>query len=149
MISMYYECTPDFPQSVSPYVGDLHCEVNEKSYYVTTNLSSPLLHESGDFSKDLGGMCKRNVSVPASGPALNTQQKNKTRDNLKKALEEGFKVVLHKECSMCMDSGGAYGYTQGSHHFLCYCIDHLHGQTCGNKGISTPAKAGAYLFLVL
>nr|VDD63662.1 unnamed protein product [Brassica oleracea] len=56
MISMYYECTPDFPQSVSPYVGDLHCEVNEKSYYVTTNLSSPLLHESGDFSKDLGGM---------------------------------------------------------------------------------------------
>ncbi|KAL0806976.1 hypothetical protein Bca101_099468 [Brassica carinata] len=135
MISMYYECAPDFPQSVSPYVGDLDCEVNEKSYYVTTNLSSPLLHESGGFSKDLGGMCKRNVSVPASGPALNTQQKNKTRDNLKKALEEGFKVVLHKECSMCMDSGGACGYTQGSHHFLCYCIDHLHGQTCGNKGM--------------
>lgn len=127
MISIYNECSPKFPKYVSPHVGELDCEVNEKSYYVTTNLSSPLKH--------LGGMCKRNVSVPASGPALNTLQKNATRDNLKKALEEGFKVEFHRECSMCMESGGACGYNkQGSNNFLCYCVDHPHGRTCGNKG---------------
>ncbi|KAH0875271.1 hypothetical protein HID58_072633 [Brassica napus] len=135
MISIYHECTPEFLQSVSPYVGDLDCEVNEKSYYVTRNLSSPL--------KDLGGTCKRNVSIPASGPALNTLLKNASRDNLKKALKEGFKVEFHRECSMCMDSGGACGYKKGSNNFLCYCKDHIHSHTCGNKdaGISSPAKA--------
>ena len=126
MISIYHECTPEFLQSFSPYVGDLDCEVNEKSYYVTRNLSSPL--------KDLGGTCKRNVSIPASGPALNTLQKNASRDNLKKALKEGFKVEFHRECSMCMDSGGACGYKKGSNNFLCYCKDHIHSHTCGNKG---------------
>ncbi|RID55416.1 hypothetical protein BRARA_G02680 [Brassica rapa] len=136
MISIYHECTPEFPQSVSPHVVDLDCEVNEKSYYVTRNLSSSL--------KDLGGTCKRNVSIPASGPALNTLQKNASRDNLKTALKEGFKVEFHRECSMCMDSGGACGYKKGSNNFLCYCKDHIHNHTCGNKdaGISSPAKAG-------
>ena len=126
MISIYHECTPQFPQYVSPYVGDLDCEANEKSYYVTRNLSSPL--------KDLVGTCKRNVSIPASGPALNTLQKNASRDNLKTALKEGFKVEFHRECSMCMDSGGACGCKKGSNNFLCYCKDHIHSHTCGNKG---------------
>ncbi|CAH8360605.1 unnamed protein product [Eruca vesicaria subsp. sativa] len=127
MLTIYNECPSDFPKYVSSYVGDLDCDVNEKSYYVTTNLSSPL--------KDLGGMCKRNVSIPASGPALDTLQKDTSRDNLKKALEEGFKVGLHKECLMCMDSGGACGYKHGSKSFLCYCVDHPHGRTCRNKGM--------------
>ncbi|KAL0806974.1 hypothetical protein Bca101_099466 [Brassica carinata] len=127
MISIYHECTPEFPQYVSRYVGDLDCEANEKSYYVIANLSSPL--------KDLDGTCKRNVSIPASGPALNTLQKNASRDNLQKALREGFKVEFHRECSLCMDSGGACGYKKGSNNFLCYCKDHIHSHTCGNKGM--------------
>ncbi|CAN6922894.1 unnamed protein product [Brassica oleracea] len=156
-LTIYYGCSPNFPRSFPPLVGELDCGGDdEKSYYVTTNLSSPLLSEIGGFLNDFSGQCKRNVSIPASGPALNTLQKNTTQDNLKKTLQEGFNVGLSHECLMCIASDGACGYNRISNESICHCIHQTYSLTCRKKGFSAAAKAGmviafglALLFLIV
>uniref|UniRef100_M4CJ10 non-specific serine/threonine protein kinase n=1 Tax=Brassica campestris TaxID=3711 RepID=M4CJ10_BRACM len=64
--------------------------------------------------------CDKNVTIPASGPALNTLELNSSTDNLKKALEEGFELGLHQDCSTCLTSGGACGFNRSSIAFTCY-----------------------------
>ncbi|KFK41095.1 hypothetical protein AALP_AA2G085200 [Arabis alpina] len=152
MLTIYYKC-PDFSESVSTYIGDIDCEDDnedyEESYYVTRNLSSPLLREIGGFLDGFRGMCKINVSIPASGPSLITFQNFPTQKILKKVLKEGFEVGVNRECSRCIYSEGACGYNQSSSGFVCYCIDGRHNHTCGsgNKaaGLPTRPKADAGL----
>lgn len=79
------------------------------------------------------GMCKINVSIPASGPSLITLQNFPTQNNLKKVLKEGFELGVNRECSMCINSEGACGYNQSSSGFVCYCIDGRHNHTCGSS----------------
>ncbi|CAG7888051.1 unnamed protein product [Brassica rapa] len=156
-LTIYYGCSPNFPRSFPLLVGELDCGGDdEKSYYVTTNLSSPLLSEIGGFLNDFSGQCKRNVSIPASGPALITLQKNTTQDNLKKTLQEGFNVGLNHECLMCIASDGACGYNRISNESICHCIHQTYSLTCRKKGFSAAAKAGmeiafglALLFLIV
>ncbi|CAN6933776.1 unnamed protein product [Brassica oleracea] len=140
----------------SIYVGKIDCEDGE-GYYVTRNLSSPLLQGIRDHLYDFRLGCSQNVSIPASGPSLNRLQNNKTIDNLKNALEQGFELRLDQECSRCTESGGVCGYNQITRRFVCYCG---HGQ-CNhtgdsrNKGISSGVKIGLgagvilFTFLVL
>lgn len=120
MLKIYYEC-PNISHSVTTYVGNIPCDDDHKSYYVTRNLSSPLLRGVSGLLNDFKVFCRRNVSIPASRSALNTLERTPTLDNLKKALEEGFKLELNKDCSMCIDSGGSCGYNQVSRRFVCYC----------------------------
>lgn len=134
-LTIYYGCSPNFPRSFPLLVGELDCGGDdEKSYYVTTNLSSPLLSEIGGFLNDFSGQCKRHVSIPATGPALITLQKNTTQDNLKKTLQEGFNVGLNHECLMCIASDGACGYNRMSNESICHCIHQTYSLTCRKKG---------------
>ncbi|WZY76238.1 hypothetical protein YC2023_022622 [Brassica napus] len=73
MLTIYYDCRTELTQSVSTYVGEISCHDDVRSYY---------------------GICRRNVSIPASRPALDTLERTPTPDNLKKAFEEGFGVVF-------------------------------------------------------
>ncbi|CAF2188981.1 unnamed protein product [Brassica napus] len=74
--------------------------------------------------------CDKNVTIPASGPALNTLELNSSTDNLKKALEEGFELGLHQDCSTCLASGGACGFNRSLTAFTCY-----NSNRTRNKGI--------------
>lgn len=96
-------------------------------YYVTRNLSSPQLQGIRDHLYDFRLGCSQNVSIPASGPSLNRLQNNKTIDNLKNALEQGFELRLDQECSRCKEFGGACGYNHTG--------DCGHGQ-CNHTGDS-------------
>lgn len=96
---------------------------------MTRNLSSPLLDGFRGLLNNFKGICKRNVSVPASGPALKTLQRSPNQDNLKKALEQGFEVE-NSYCSTCANSGGACGYNQTSNSFVCYCKDGPRNNSC-------------------
>ncbi|CAH2065762.1 unnamed protein product [Thlaspi arvense] len=137
LLTIYYDCQ-EF--RTSTYVGELTCD-DGRSYFVTRSLSSPQLEGMSSLLNELMGSCKRNVSVPASGPALNTLQSNPSQDNFRKALREGFEVGQNRECLKCMDSGDACGYNQTLGGFVCYCID---GGACRsrNKGLSSEARAG-------
>ncbi|CAH2065753.1 unnamed protein product [Thlaspi arvense] len=128
LLTIYYDCQ-EF--RTSTYVGELTCD-DGRSYYVTRSLSSPLLGGMRDLLNGFSGSCERNVSIPASGPALNTLQSNPSQDNFRKALREGFEVGQNRECLRCMDSGGACGYNQTVilSEFVCYCIDGPHKHTC-------------------
>lgn len=44
MLTIYYDCRTELTQSVSTYVGEISCHDDVRSYYVTRNLSSPLLN---------------------------------------------------------------------------------------------------------
>ncbi|CAN7039811.1 unnamed protein product, partial [Brassica rapa subsp. trilocularis] len=121
MLTIYYDCRTELTQSVSTYVGEISCHDDVRSYYVTRNLSSPLLSGVRGLINDFKGICRRNVSIPASRPALDKLERTPTPDNLKKALEEGFDLAFNEDCSLCMVSGGACGYTQISSRFVCYC----------------------------
>ncbi|KAL1192393.1 LEAF RUST 10 DISEASE-RESISTANCE LOCUS RECEPTOR-LIKE PROTEIN KINASE-like 2.8 [Cardamine amara subsp. amara] len=130
MLTIYYDCRRDLSQSVSIYVGELVCEDDVKNYYVTRNLSWPLLRGVSGLINDFKGICERNVSIPASRPALNTLERTPTTDNLRKALEEGFELELNRDCSMCIDSGGACGYNHISRRFVCYCDGWTQNHIC-------------------
>ncbi|KAF8113646.1 hypothetical protein N665_0047s0052 [Sinapis alba] len=152
-LTIYHDCSRAFPQYVSSYVGDLACEDDDGgnnggdddriSYYVTRNLSSPLLNGIRSQLNDFGSFCK-SVSIRVSGPWLYTLQKNRTQDNLQKALAEGFQLGINQECVSCLASNGACGFNQTSPGFVCYCIDEANNRTCSSrkKGISTGAIAG-------
>ncbi|AAG31198.1 receptor serine/threonine kinase PR5K, putative [Arabidopsis thaliana] len=132
LLTLYYDCqlnssaTSPFPSS---YFGELGCDEG-RSYYVTRNLSSPLLDRFRGVLNNLREMCKRKVSVPASGPALNTLQTNPNSNNLKMALEHGFELQDNSNCSMCVLSGGSCGYNQNSSLFVCYCKDGPQDNQC-------------------
>ncbi|CAE5963187.1 unnamed protein product [Arabidopsis arenosa] len=147
LLTIYYDCPES---SISTYFGELDCDggdgVDRKNYYVTRNLSSPLLSGVNDLLSNFRRLCQRYVSIPASGSALDALQNLPTEDNLKNALKEGFQLQLNQDCPMCMESGGACGYdqTRTSSGFVCYCIDKSSNHTCGSKkkGLSTGEKAG-------
>uniref|UniRef100_A0A1J3DRZ1 non-specific serine/threonine protein kinase n=1 Tax=Noccaea caerulescens TaxID=107243 RepID=A0A1J3DRZ1_NOCCA len=141
LITIYYDCGRDFP--VSPFIGELDCEDdNRRNYYVTRNLSSPLLGGIRESLNDFRERCNKNVSIPISGPALATLQSISSTDNLKKALEEGFEIV-NKDCSTCIGSGGACGYNQSSSSFTCYYIvETQQNSPRKKKGLSAGVIAG-------
>ncbi|CAE5963210.1 unnamed protein product [Arabidopsis arenosa] len=123
LLTFYYGCrfnSSDIPANI--YVGELGCDEG-RSYYVTRNLSSPLLDGFRGVLNNFSEMCKRNVSVPASGPALNDLQTSPNPENLKMALDQGFRLLVTSECERCRVSGGACGYNQTSSGFGCYCKD--------------------------
>ncbi|CAH2065777.1 unnamed protein product, partial [Thlaspi arvense] len=156
LLTIYYGCR-DFSFSTPvydpTYFKELGCDddLNGRSYYVTRNLSSPLLDGVRDLLKILRVFCTRNVTIPASGPALNTLQRFQTSDNLKKALEQGFKVGVNRECSICTDSGGACGYSQATREFVCYCNNGPYDHTCGSRKRShgSSVLAGVLVLLVI
>ncbi|CAH8380652.1 unnamed protein product [Eruca vesicaria subsp. sativa] len=136
ILTVYYDC-PATPQFVSAYVGEFVCEDDIRGYYVTRNLSSPLLAGISGLLNNFEVTCRKKVSIPASGPALITLQNNRTQDNLKKALQGGFELGINSDCHKCIKSGGACGYNQITKAFICYCLDGRHNRYCGyrNKGI--------------
>ncbi|KAL9861317.1 LEAF RUST 10 DISEASE-RESISTANCE LOCUS RECEPTOR-LIKE PROTEIN KINASE-like 2.7 [Arabidopsis thaliana] len=118
LLTLYYDCqlnssaTSPFPSS---YLESLVVMREEVTIGVLNNLRE---------------MCKRKVSVPASGPALNTLQTNPNSNNLKMALEHGFELQDNSNCSMCVLSGGSCGYNQNSSLFVCYCKDGPQDNQC-------------------
>ncbi|XP_056852743.1 LEAF RUST 10 DISEASE-RESISTANCE LOCUS RECEPTOR-LIKE PROTEIN KINASE-like 2.5 isoform X2 [Raphanus sativus] len=142
-LTIYYDCNQDFSGYVSTYVRALACDDGDGkgNYYVTRNLSSPLLQGSRGVFNDFRVFCDKNVSIPANGPALTTLQTSSSRDNLKKALEEGFELGLNQECSRCLALQGACGYNRTSSTFTCYYIVEPNDRT-RKKGVSPGAIAG-------
>uniref|UniRef100_A0A1J3EZM8 non-specific serine/threonine protein kinase n=1 Tax=Noccaea caerulescens TaxID=107243 RepID=A0A1J3EZM8_NOCCA len=139
LITIYYDCGRDF--SVPPFTGELECEDNSRrNYYVTKNLTSPLLQGISGLLSDLRVLCNKNVTIPASGPALASLQSTSNTDNLKKALEEGFELEVNKDCSTCIGSGGACGYSQSSTSFTCYNTQQNSPRK--KKGLSAGVIAG-------
>ncbi|KAL1213109.1 LEAF RUST 10 DISEASE-RESISTANCE LOCUS RECEPTOR-LIKE PROTEIN KINASE-like 2.8 [Cardamine amara subsp. amara] len=136
MLTLYYDCQfNSSANSTTSYIGELSCD-SRKSYYVTRNLSSPLLDRLRGVMNNLRRFCKRNVSVPASGPALKTLQRSPNQDNLKLALAQGFHLEVNSDCLMCVNSGGVCGYNRTSSAFICYCEDRPHYPKCGPDGDS-------------
>lgn len=138
LLTIYYDCNQDFSGYDSTYVGALACDDGDGkgNYYVTRNLSSPLLQESRSVFNDFRVFCDKNVSIPANGPALTTLQTSSSRDNLKKALEEGFELELNQECSRCLALQGACGYNRTSNRFACYYIVEPNDRTSKKGKIS-------------
>ncbi|CAN7129659.1 unnamed protein product [Brassica rapa subsp. narinosa] len=137
-LTIYHNCSREFPMYVSTYVGDLRCgdgdgdDDDTISYYVTSDLSSPLLNGIRGQLEDFGLSCKT-VSIRVSRPLLNALQGNRTRDNLQRTLAEGFQLELSQECSSCLASNGACGFNQNSGGFVCYCVDETNNRTCSSK----------------
>ncbi|VVB16084.1 unnamed protein product [Arabis nemorensis] len=135
LLTLFYDCR-DFSFSTvvydPTYFSELGCDgVVGRSYYVTRNLSSSLLDGARDLLNILSVLCLRNVSIPASGLALETLQKYPTPYNLKKALEQGFELGVTRDCFLCTDSGGACGYNHKSSGFVCYCNNGPYDRICG------------------
>ncbi|ANM58204.1 Protein kinase domain [Arabidopsis thaliana x Arabidopsis arenosa] len=150
LLTIFYNCSRDFPQQVTNF-GDFACgddSDDDRSYYVTRNLSFPPLSEINDLLYDFSQSCDRNVSIPASGSTLNILQSTPSNDNLKKALEYGFELELNQDCRTCIDSKGACGYSQTSSRFVCYSIEEPQTPTPPNPtrnkdtSLSIGAKAG-------
>ncbi|KAJ4868665.1 Protein kinase superfamily protein [Raphanus sativus] len=154
LLTIYYDCSQDYSRNVSAYVGDFTCEddggdVSRIRYYVTRNLSSPLLNGIRGQLEDLGLSCKA-VSIRVSaGPLLNTLQTDRTRDNLQKTLAEGFQLGLNQECSSCSASKGACGFNQNSGGFVCYCVDEPNNRTCSSRKKGLAVGVTLFLFLLL
>ncbi|KAF8091613.1 hypothetical protein N665_0441s0020 [Sinapis alba] len=147
LLTIYDDCSQDFSQYVPTYFGSFACGGDISLYYVTRDLSSPLLQRIRGPLEDVREHCNRSVSIPTSVPALNALQNDPTEDNLKKALEEGFELQLNQNCSTCLSFGGACGFNASSSGFVCYCIDGLLKHTCrfrnrNFKGISFRTKIG-------
>ncbi|CAN7087064.1 unnamed protein product [Brassica oleracea var. botrytis] len=159
-LTIYHDCSRVFPQYVSTFVGDLPCEDDDDGnnggdddrirYYVTRNLSSPLLNGIRGQLFDFGSSCT-SVSVRVSGPWLDELQKNRSRENLQKALAEGFQLGLNQECLSCLDSKGACGFNQNSGGFVCYCVDETNNSTCSSrkKGKISGLHVLVYLCIVV
>ena len=131
LVTIYYDCpnlSPLIPDSF--YVGELVSENDRRNYFVTKNLTSPLLEEIRGLLNNFREMCKRNVSIPASGSALETLQRSPNTYNLKKAIEQGFKLYVNSDCERCIGSDGACGYNQTSSAFVCYCKDGPRNSSC-------------------
>ncbi|KAF8080193.1 hypothetical protein N665_0966s0006 [Sinapis alba] len=131
LLTVYYDC-PNF-SSISHdnhYVGEFVSGNDRRNYYVTKNLTSPSLDDIRGLLNNFSEMCKRNVSIPASGSALETLQRSPSQDNLKKAIEQGFDLYVNLSCRRCTNSGGACGYKQTSNLFVCYCKDGPQRSTC-------------------
>ena len=101
---------------------------------MTRNLSSPLLKGISDLLDNFTTLCRRNVSIPVSRQALNKLEESPSQDNLKNALDHGFELGVNNDCSQCIESGGACGYSQNSRSFICYCVDKPHSRTCRDTG---------------
>ncbi|CAH8383124.1 unnamed protein product [Eruca vesicaria subsp. sativa] len=144
LITIYYDCRQDFSLYVSTYVGVFSCGDDGSSYYVTRNLSSPLLDGVRGHLYDFDASCKI-VSVPANGPWLDTLQINGTRDNLQKALAEGFKLEANQDCLTCLASEGVCGYNESSGGFVCYCVDEPLSRTCASRKNGQSFTLGAKL----
>ncbi|KAG5409595.1 hypothetical protein IGI04_005914 [Brassica rapa subsp. trilocularis] len=131
LVTIYYDC-PNFSSLIphSFYVGELVSGNGRRNYYVTKNLTSPSLHDIRGLLENFRGMCKRNVSIPASGSALETLQRSPNTYNLKKAIEQGFKLYVNSDCERCIGSDGACGYNQTSSAFVCYCKDGPRNSSC-------------------
>ncbi|KAG2322011.1 hypothetical protein Bca52824_015224 [Brassica carinata] len=160
LLTIYHDCNRPVPQYNSTYVGDLICgdgdgdDDDTISYYVTRNLSSPVLDGIRGQLDEFGFSCKSvNIRV-SGGPWLDALQKNRTRDNLQKALAEGFQLGLNQDCSACLASEGACGFNRNSGGFVCYCIDEANNRTCSSRkkdkaGISFGTIAGIVAACVL
>ncbi|CAN7053406.1 unnamed protein product [Brassica rapa subsp. trilocularis] len=157
LLRIYYDCHQDFSQYVPNYIGALACgdgddddddddDDGKRYYYVTSNQSSPLLQRIRNVFNSFRVFCDKNVTIPASGPALNTLELNSSTDNLKKALEEGFELGLHQDCSTCLTSGGACGFNRSSIAFTCYNSNRTRNN---DTGLSTGAIAGIGIASVL
>ncbi|XP_022551747.2 LEAF RUST 10 DISEASE-RESISTANCE LOCUS RECEPTOR-LIKE PROTEIN KINASE-like 1.4 isoform X1 [Brassica napus] len=144
LLTLYYDCNVLPPASAGSYIRVLDCgyEGHRTSYYVTRNLSSPLLKGISDLLDNFTTLCRRNVSIPVSRQALNKLEESPSQDNLENALDHGFELGVNNDCSQCIESGGACGYSQKSRSFICYCVDKPHNRNCRDTGLSTAAKAG-------
>ncbi|CAH8362299.1 unnamed protein product [Eruca vesicaria subsp. sativa] len=144
-LTIYHDCNRAFPLYVSTYVGDLACEDDDDDdrirYYVTRNFSSPLLDGIRGQLNEFESSCK-SVSIRVSGPWLDALQNNRTQENLQRALAEGFQLGLGQECSTCLASDGACGFSQSSGGFVCYSKEK-------DAGISSGAIAGIVVACVL
>ncbi|XP_023643066.1 LEAF RUST 10 DISEASE-RESISTANCE LOCUS RECEPTOR-LIKE PROTEIN KINASE-like 2.5 [Capsella rubella] len=139
LLTIYSQCTKDLSALVSSNVKELACgddNGDEIRYYVTRDLSFSPLDPISTLLNEFERYCDRNVSIPVSGPTLNTLQLTWSRDNLKKAFEDGFQLGPNQECPKCIESGGACGYNQSSSSFTCYYMEEQH------KGLSPGALAG-------
>ncbi|XP_013620167.1 PREDICTED: probable receptor-like protein kinase At1g67000 isoform X2 [Brassica oleracea var. oleracea] len=146
LLTLYYDCNYLLPPgSVGSYIRVLGCGYERggrTSYYVTRNLSSYLLKGISDLLYNFTTLCSRNVSIPVSRQALDELEESISQDNLEKALDRGFELGVNNDCSQCIESRGACGYSQNSRSFICYCVDKPHSRTCRDTGLSTAAKAG-------
>ncbi|CAH8360602.1 unnamed protein product [Eruca vesicaria subsp. sativa] len=139
MLRIYYDCRQNFSKYVPDYFGALPCRGdndngnNKRNYYVTRNLSYPLLQEIKPVLANLSISCDKNVSIPASGPTLNTLQLNSSIDNLQKALEEGFELGFNQDCWTCKNSTGVCGYNRSSSGFTCYYWEKPNNRTRNNS----------------
>ncbi|WZY76237.1 hypothetical protein YC2023_022621 [Brassica napus] len=98
---------------------------------------------------DSGEMCKRNVSIPASGSALETLQRSPNTYNLKKAIEQGFKLYVNSDCERCIGSDGACGYNQTSSVFVCYCKDGPRNSSCRTHNRADLIEGIAIVIIIL
>ncbi|CAL9239626.1 unnamed protein product [Arabidopsis halleri] len=152
LLTIYYDCSRDFSSFVSTFVKDLDCPDDETddrgNYYVTRNLSSPVLQGISNALNGFRRLCSRNVSIPASITALSTLESTPSTDNLKTALEDRFELQVNSDCRTCIDSKGACGFSQTSSKFECYYIEKPQtpqvDSSARNKdaGLSKGAKAG-------
>ncbi|XP_048610960.1 LEAF RUST 10 DISEASE-RESISTANCE LOCUS RECEPTOR-LIKE PROTEIN KINASE-like 1.4 isoform X7 [Brassica napus] len=147
LLTLYYDCNYLLPPgSVGSYIRTFGCGYERggrTSYYVTRNLSSHLLKGISDLLYNFTTLCSRNVSIPVSRQALDELEEIPSQDNLEKALDQGFELGVNNDCSECIKSGGACGYSKNSSSFICYCVDKPHSRTCRDTaGLSTTAKAG-------
>ena len=138
LLTLYYDCNYLLPPgSVGSYIRVLGCGYERggrTSYYVTRNLSSYLLKGISDLLYNFTTLCSRNVSIPVSRQALDELEESTSQDNLEKALDRGFELGVNNDCSQCIESRGACGYSQNSRSFICYCVDKPHSRTCRDTG---------------
>ncbi|XP_013603316.1 PREDICTED: probable receptor-like protein kinase At1g67000 [Brassica oleracea var. oleracea] len=150
VLTVYYDC-PNFSpiRSHSSYIGELDAVNGIRNYYVTKNLTSPSLDDIRGLLNNFSEMCKRNVSIPASGSALESLQRSPSQDNLKKAIEQGFDLYVNLDCRRCTYSGGACGYNQTSSLFVCYCKDGPHTSTCQRHHGADLTEGIAIVIIIL
>ncbi|CAH8257290.1 unnamed protein product [Arabidopsis lyrata] len=120
-------------------IKEISCTLS--GYLAEKNVATPTLCSNATQVSQSLASPLRNVSIPASRSALNTMERTPTLDNLKKALEEGFKLGLNKDCSMCIESGGSCGYNQVSRRCLSKTLDDLKQQ---NLKALIPLKHYSY-----
>ncbi|KAF8080192.1 hypothetical protein N665_0966s0005 [Sinapis alba] len=150
LLTILYGCQ-DLPSNISSspvynYVTDFQCEDDReglRNYCVVKNSSSALL-DMRDGTKDLGKICKKEVSIPVSEWTLNTLRSDKPN----KSLEQGFNLVIKQDCLMCLKSKGACGYNHISNEVACYCSDGTHGHNCDGSLVNAVHK-GSWVNIIL
>ncbi|ESQ28731.1 hypothetical protein EUTSA_v10018045mg [Eutrema salsugineum] len=154
LLTLYYDCSSLVLPPGSNYFGRFGCgdddsDDSDDSYFVTRNLTSSFLSPFHAFIDNSRTACTRNVSIPASGQSLNTLENNPTRENLFKALGDGFELRVNQECSTCIRSEGACGYNKSSGGFACYCIDGRHNTTCSSRHKGIGAASGIVVVILI